>query len=144
MLVSGMAPSCSSWSGPLSIHTRGTRPGIRQEENLQHTYVCTRALGQRVLRILQNGLHSSLLWGVATMLEALGWAGVGSLMGKTLWVPLHSPPFRSQPHAFSDIQGISATTNQALSWALKGTVVTTAKMLPCLHGAYSLWGLRGG
>lgn len=74
-----------------------------------------------MLRILQKSLHSCLRWGLAAMLEALGRAGVGSLMGKAVWVPFHSAPsLASQTHAFSDIRDIFATTNQALSWALRG------------------------
>lgn len=73
------------------------------------------------------------------MLEALGWAGVGSLTGKALWVPLHSLPLLfSQTHAFSDIGDIFATTNQALNSTLGGGGDCCQKASFCLHGAHSL------
>lgn len=125
---------------PLTLGAQDQASGKRR---ILGTHVCTCALGQRVLLTLQNGLHISLLWSLAAMREALGWAGVRSLMGKALWVPLHSLPLlASQTHAFSGIQDIYTTTNQALSWH-SGDMVTAANMLPCLHGAHSLWGLRG-
>lgn len=103
---------------PLTLGAHDQASGKRR---ILGTHVCTCALGQRVLLTLQNGLHISLLWSLAAMPEALGWAGVRSLMGKALWVPLHSLPLlASQTHAFSGIQDIYTTTNQALSWALRG------------------------
>lgn len=55
-----MAPSCSSWSGPRPIHTRGTYSGIRQGETLRHTYVCTSALGQRHIQMYPAEWSSQL------------------------------------------------------------------------------------